>query len=74
MKFKQLCNHPDQYLGSAGYGEKESGKFVRLREICETIFAKREKVLVFTQFKEITQPLAEFLASIFRHDGLILQV
>lgn len=72
MKFKQLCNHPDQYLGTGGYGEKESGKFVRLREICETIYEKREKVLVFTQFKEITQPLAEFLADIFRREGLIL--
>ena len=72
MKFKQLCNHPDQYLGTSGYGEKESGKFVRLREICETIYEKREKVLVFTQFKEITQPLAEFLAGIFQREGLIL--
>jgi non-specific serine/threonine protein kinase len=72
MKFKQLCNHPDQYLGAGGYGEKESGKFVRLREICETIYEKREKVLVFTQFKEITQPLAEFLAGIFQREGLIL--
>jgi non-specific serine/threonine protein kinase len=72
MKFKQLCNHPDQYLGSSGYGEEESGKFVRLREICETIYEKREKVLVFTQFKEITQPLAEFLAGIFQREGLIL--
>jgi non-specific serine/threonine protein kinase len=72
IKFKQLCNHPDQYLGSVGYGEKESGKFVRLREICETIYEKREKVLVFTQFKEITRPLAEFLAGIFQREGLIL--
>ncbi len=72
MKFKQLCNHPDQYLGTSGYGEKESGKFGRLREICETIYEKREKVLVFTQFKEITQPLAEFLEGIFQRKGLIL--
>jgi non-specific serine/threonine protein kinase len=72
MRFKQLCNHPDQYLGTGGYGEKESGKFIRLREICETIYEKREKVLVFTQFKEITRPLAEFLAGIFGQEGLIL--
>ncbi len=72
MKFKQLCNHPDQYLGTGGYAEKESGKFARLREICETIYAKREKVLVFTQFKEIIQPLADFLESIFKRKGLIL--
>ncbi|UCF95025.1 MAG: DEAD/DEAH box helicase, partial [Desulfobacterales bacterium] len=72
MKFKQLCNHPDQYLGTGGYAEKESGKFARLREICETIYAKREKVLLFTQFKELTDPLAEFLENIFERSGLIL--
>ncbi len=72
MKFKQLCNHPDQYLGSGDYDEKHSGKFQRLREICDTICAKREKVLVFTQFKEITLPLCNFLAAIFERDGLII--
>ena len=61
-KFKQLCNHPDQYLGGGGYEENDSGKFTRLREICETIYEKRERVLVFTQFKEITEPLSRFLA------------
>lgn len=72
MKFKQLCNHPDQYLGSGGYDEEESGKFTRLREICEIILEKREKVLVFTQFKEITGPLKAFLDSVFGREGLIL--
>lgn len=72
MKFKQLCNHPDQYLGTGQFDENESGKFLRLREICETIYEKREKVLVFTQFKEMTQPLAEFLKGIFEQNGLIL--
>ncbi|MBI9085745.1 MAG: DEAD/DEAH box helicase [Desulfobacterales bacterium] len=72
MKFKQLCNHPDQYLGTGGYAENESGKFVRLREICETIYEKREKVLVFTQFKEITGPLSRFLESIFNQPGVII--
>jgi superfamily II DNA or RNA helicase len=72
MKFKQLCNHPDQYLGQAGYAEAESGKFARLREICETIAAKRERVLVFTQFKEITAPLCAFLSLVFHHEGLVL--
>ena len=72
MKFKQLCNHPDQYLGTGGYDEEESGKFGRLREICETILEKREKVLVFSQFKEIAGPLQEFLARVFGREGLIL--
>lgn len=72
MKFKQLCNHPSQYLGTEVFEEKESGKFLRLREICETIYEKRERVLVFTQFKEMTEPLSQFLATIFKREGLIL--
>lgn len=72
MKFKQLCNHPDQYLGRDEYCELDSGKFFRLREICETIYEKREKVLVFTQFKEITEPLKEYLETVFKHNGLVL--
>lgn len=72
MKFKQICNHPDQYLGQSNYSENESGKFERLREICETIYEKRERVLVFTQFKEITEPLSNFLEGVFKHRGLVL--
>ena len=72
MKFKQLCNHPDQYLGSGGYQENESGKFARLRELCEVISEKNERVLVFTQFKELTGPLSEFLEMIFERPGLVL--
>jgi superfamily II DNA or RNA helicase len=72
MKFKQICNHPDQYLGTGGYEESDSGKFSRLREICETILEKREKVLVFTQFKEMTEPLHLFFKGIFRRNGLVL--
>ena len=72
MKFKQICNHPDQYLGSGGFEEKESGKFQRLREICATIYEKREKVLIFTQFKEMTQPLHDLLSTVFQGEGLIL--
>ena len=72
MKFKQICNHPDQYLGTGAFDEKESGKFDRLREICEIIYEKRERVLVFTQFREMTDPLAGFLSTLFGRQGLVL--
>ncbi len=72
MKFKQLCNHPDQYLGQHDYDPAESGKFQRLREICEIVADKRERVLVFTQFKELTQPLHDYLEGIFGRPGLVL--
>lgn len=72
MKFKQICNHPDQYLGSGAFDDNESGKFDRLREICETIYEKRERVLVFTQFREMTGPLDDFLNGLFGREGLVL--
>jgi len=72
MRLKQICNHPDQFMGQHDYAEAESGKYARLREICETIYEQRERVLIFTQFKEITEPLNRFLETIFQHQGLVL--
>ncbi|MBI3268079.1 MAG: DEAD/DEAH box helicase [Planctomycetes bacterium] len=72
MRFKQLCNHPSQWLGDGGWAEADSGKFARLREICEVIAAKQEKALVFTQFREVAGPLAEFLGGVFGRPGLVL--
>ncbi|MBS4031494.1 MAG: DEAD/DEAH box helicase [Clostridiales bacterium] len=72
MKFKQICNHPDQFLGQNTFKHEHSGKFARLYDICETIYQKRERVLVFTQFKEMTGPISDFLETIFNRKGLIL--
>jgi superfamily II DNA or RNA helicase len=72
MRFKQICNHPSQWLGDGAWAETESGKFARLRELAEVIAAKQEKMLVFTQFREATQPLAAFLGHVFGREGVIL--
>jgi len=72
MRFKQICNHPSQWLGNGSWAEEDSGKFARLRELAEIIAAKQEKVLVFTQFREATQPIAAFLGSVFGREGLVL--
>jgi non-specific serine/threonine protein kinase len=72
MRFKQICNHPAQCLGFGEFNEEASGKWARLREICEGIVEKQEKVLVFTQFKEIIPPLFSFLSGLFGREGLIL--
>ena len=72
MRFKQICNHPSQWLGDGSWSEADSGKFARLRELAEVIGAKQEKVLVFTQFRETTAPLAAFLGSVFGRPGLVL--
>lgn len=72
MKLKQICNHPDQYLGQKEFSAADSGKFGMLREICEIVHEKRERVLVFTQFKEIAQPLADYMEEIFGVKGYVL--
>ena len=72
MRFKQICNHPSQWLGDGAWAEEDSGKWARLRELAEVIAAKQEKVLVFTQFREVTSPLAAFLGSLFGRPGLVL--
>ena len=72
IKLKQICNHPDQYLGQETFSGDDSGKFALLKSICETIYEKRERVLVFTQFREITEYLAQFLKEIFHADGYVL--
>jgi non-specific serine/threonine protein kinase len=72
MRFKQICNHPSQWLGDGSWSEADSGKLARLREIAEVIRARQEKALVFTQFREMTGPLAAFLESVFERPGLVL--
>jgi SNF2 family DNA or RNA helicase len=72
MRFKQICNHPSQWLGDGAWTEADSGKLARLREIADVIAAKQEEVLVFTQFREVTSPLAAFLGSVFGRPGLVL--
>jgi len=71
-RLKQICNHPSQWLGDQAWAEEDSGKWARLREIAEVVAARQEKMLVFTQFREMTDPLATFLGGIFGRPGLVL--
>jgi SNF2 family DNA or RNA helicase len=72
VQLKQICNHPAQYLGEATFPPADSGKLERLQLLCEPIAERQEKMLVFTQFQAITQPLAAFLAGVFGRPGLVL--
>jgi SNF2 family DNA or RNA helicase len=52
MRFKQICNHPSQWLGDGGWQPRPTAaSSARLRELAEVIAAKQEKLLVFTQFR-----------------------
>ena len=72
MRLKQICNHPSQWLNDGVWGEEDSGKLARLRDIAEVVASRQEKMLVFTQFREMTLPLASFLGGIFGRPGLVL--
>jgi non-specific serine/threonine protein kinase len=72
MRLKQICNHPSHLSGDGEYKPADSGKFLRLAEIGEELAARQEKVLIFTQFREIIDPLADHLASVFGRGGLVL--
>jgi non-specific serine/threonine protein kinase len=72
MRFKQICNHPSHWLGDGVWAPDASGKLLRLAELAEAIAARQEKVLVFTQFREMVRPLAQRLEALFGRRGLTL--
>ena len=72
LRFKQICNHPSQFLEADEFNAKDSGKFLRLQEICEEINERQKKVLVFTQFRQMCEPLSDFLTQQFGREGLVL--
>ena len=72
MRLKQICNHPSQWLNDDAWAEEDSGKWARLREIAEVIAARQEKLLLFTQFREMTAPLADIPRRHLWPPGLVL--
>ncbi|MBI9043467.1 MAG: DEAD/DEAH box helicase [Anaerolineaceae bacterium] len=68
MQLKQVCNHPVQYLHQAGTDFSlggRSGKLERLGELLEEILAEGERTLIFTQFSEMGEILADYLPRVF---------
>ncbi|MEJ7830718.1 MAG: DEAD/DEAH box helicase, partial [Segetibacter sp.] len=51
---KQVCNHPLQYLkNDSEIKPEQSGKMMLLLQLLETIYENGEKVLIFSQYKEM---------------------
>ncbi len=48
MRFKQICNHPSQWLGDGVWAEEDSGKLARLRDIAEGEVVLRYACLLYT--------------------------
>lgn len=74
---KQIGNHPQQYLKKSnskdgGPSPALSGKATLLLSLLETIYANHEKVLIFTQYREMGELLSQFIQQTFGQQPLFL--
>lgn len=67
---KQVCNHPYHYLKHGDMSANASGKTQKLIDILHNIVDNDEKVLVFTQYKEMGSILENIIASEFNQNPL----
>lgn len=58
LALKQICNHPALFLKNGDFRPELSGKSEMLLELLESIIESRQKVLVFTQFREMGEILS----------------
>ncbi|GIX42624.1 MAG: hypothetical protein KatS3mg129_2357 [Leptospiraceae bacterium] len=61
LHLKQICNHPSQFTKDKNYDYRRSGKLQLLIQILENIYENDEKVLIFTQYQEMSDILKEIL-------------
>ncbi|WP_460910505.1 SNF2-related protein [Spirosoma areae] len=69
---KQIGNHPHQYLKRGNHTAALSGKAILLLNLLENIYASHEKVLIFTQYREMGELLARFIQEAFGQQPLFL--
>jgi len=72
LALKQICNHPAHYLKQGHADATASGKAERFLELVEDVHAGNEKVLVFTQFREMGELLRTWLRERYGRDPLFL--
>lgn len=69
VHLKQVCNHPAHYLADGSSplrrGVHRSGKLALVEDIVGAILDEKEKVLLFTQFREFGAIVAPWLAGRF---------
>jgi SNF2 family DNA or RNA helicase len=70
LALKQICNHPTQFLKNGQFDASLSGKTELLFELLNSIIQNGEKVLVFTQFKEMGELLNRFITERFGESPL----
>jgi superfamily II DNA or RNA helicase len=75
LALKQICNHPALFLKNGDFNPELSGKTEMLLSLIESIVESGQKVLVFTQFKEMGEMLRQMIEQrlgekpLFLHGG-----
>ncbi len=75
LALKQICNHPALFLKNGDFSPERSGKTEMLLSLLESIMESGQKVLVFTQFKEMGDMLQQMIEQrlgerpLFLHGG-----
>ncbi len=72
LSLKQICNHPALYLKQKQFNPDESGKTQRLIELLDEIKKQKEKVLIFSQFREMGDLIKEMILKEMGEDVLFL--
>ena len=62
---KQICNHPSQYLRDSDLRPERSGKLLRASEIIGEVLDDGERMLIFTQFRQMGTILTDHLHTQF---------
>jgi len=65
LALKQICNHPTNFLKNGNFDPTLSGKMELLFELLDSIVEAGEKVLIFTQFREMGDLLDKFITERF---------
>jgi len=79
LALKQICNHPTLFLKNRQFDASLSGKTEMLLDNVRSIVESREKVLIFTQFKEMGDMLSLFIEEstghrpMFYHGGCTIK-
>ena len=75
LALKQICNHPALFLKNGDFDPELSGKTEMLLSLLESIVESGQKVLVFTQFREMGDMLSQMIEQrignrpLFLHGG-----
>ncbi|GJM63181.1 DEAD/DEAH box helicase [Persicobacter diffluens] len=69
---KQICNHPYQHLSHGEQSPEHSGKATALMELMSKVGEAGEKMLIFTQYRQMGNLICDWIRTYFNKEPLFL--